>query len=269
MRTDPIIGVPFDERHTLHSLLQDGLDDRCSSSSDISRRLFQIRMADSAGKRSDASILINRMYATRGYRCAGLPENEASRRITLVASEHDETIGTISIGFDSREGLLVDALFGAETAEMRRAGHRLCEFTKLAIDGVVRSRRVLASLFHVAYLYSHRVLGGTHLMIEVNPRHVNYYKRMLGFQVVGPERLNERVNAPAVLMCLDFNHASAQIEKFGGRSETSASERSLYPFFFSRQDETGICGRISVTPQAHLPARPGARASQRQSAHLN
>ena len=267
-QTDTIIGVPFDERHALQSLLHDGFDTGQGSGTDISRRLFQIRMADSAGKRSDASILINRMYATRGYRCAGLPEGETSRRITLVASEHDEAIGTISIGFDSPAGLLVDSLFGDSTAELRRAGQRLCEFTKLAIDGVVRSRRVLASLFHVAYIYSHCVLGGTHLLIEVNPRHVNYYKRMLGFQVIGPERLNDRVNAPAVLMCLDFNHAREQIARFGGRPESTTNERSLYPFFFSPHDESGIVRRLEQKRPDAMPMHRFARAPMRHGLSL-
>lgn len=256
MQTDTIIGVPFDERHALHSLLQDGFDTSQATGTDhISRRLFQIRMADSAGKRSAASILINRMYATRGYRCNGLPEADASRRITLVASEFEETMGTISIGFDSPSGLLVDSLFGDETAAMRRSGQRLCEFTKLAIDSVVRSRRVLASLFHVAYIYSYRVLGGTHLLIEVNPRHVNYYRRMLGFEVIGPQRLNPRVNAPAVLMGLDFKHARDQIARFGGCPEAAAAERSLYPFFFSPQDERGIVDRIIDARPEGVPMR--------------
>lgn len=244
MHSDTIIGVPFDEPHPLRSMLQDGLDVDSSTGTEISRRLFHIRMADSIGRRTDASILINRMYATRGYRSSGLPEREPSSRITLVASEHESTIGTISIGFDSPGGLLVDSLFGTETAELRRAGHRLCEFTKLAMDSVVRSRRVLASLFHVAYIYSHRIFGGTSLLIEVNPRHVNYYKRMLGFKMIGPERLNQRVNAPAVLLCLDLSHAQAQIARFGGRAEQFATERSLYPYFFSRDDENGIVGRL-------------------------
>lgn len=266
MHSDTIIGVPFDEGHPLRSMLQDGLDVDSSSGLEISRRLFHIRMADSAGRRADASILINRMYATRGYRSSGLPEREASSRITLVASEHDSTIGTISIGFDSPSGLLVDSLFGTETAELRHTGHRLCEFTKLAMDNAVRSRRVLASLFHVAYIYSHRIYGGSSLLIEVNPRHVNYYKRMLGFKVVGPQRLNQRVNAPAVLLCLDLSHAQSQIARFGGRAERFASERSLYPNFFSPREENGIVGRLEgAQPSAsRVPkfVRSPARATE-------
>ena len=47
--------------------------------------------------------------------------------------------GTITMGFDVCEGLMVDDLFGAEVDALRERGLRLCEFTKLAIDGAVRS----------------------------------------------------------------------------------------------------------------------------------
>lgn len=259
MQSDTIIGVPFEEEHPLRSMLYDDGEDDAPSGSQISRRLFQIRMADSAGLRSDASILINRMYATRGYRSAGLPESAAPSRITLVASEHDETIGTITIGFDSPAGLLVEDLFAAETQELRRAGRTVCEFTKLAMDSVVRSTRVLATLFHVAFIYSHRVVGASDLLIEVNPRHTAYYKRMLGFEIIAPARLNHRVNAPAVLMRLDFSHAQAQIAQFGGTLRPVGPARSLYPYFFSPADEAGISTRLHgaydprglVPPPAH------------------
>jgi hypothetical protein len=77
-------------------------------------------------------------------------------RVTLTACEHDEVMGTITVGFDAHERLFVDELFRDEV-ECRCAGRRkVCEFTKLAMDGMVRSRRVLASLFHVAYIYARR-----------------------------------------------------------------------------------------------------------------
>ena len=249
MHGDTIVGAPFEEEHPLRSML---FDDRHAalptdeqSDADISRRLFQIRMADSAGRRTAASILINRMYATRGYVSSGLPEQAEPSRITLVASEDDATIGTITIGFESSDGLLmVDDLFAREANELRRGGRTLSEFTKLAMDGVVKSRRVLAALFHVAYIYSHRIMGASNLLIEVNPRHTSYYRRMLGFEVIASARLNRRVNAPAVLLCLNFDHAHAQIERFGGHPENARTERSLYPYFFSPEDEAGIVGRL-------------------------
>lgn len=212
----------------------------------LSQRLFTLRAADSEGHRSSARILVNRMYAWRGYTtsAATLDGEGAADRVTLVATEHDETVGTITIGFDGPEGLRVDELFRDEADALRREHGVLCEFTKLAVDGAVRSKRVLASLFHVAFICAYEIKGCDRILIEVNPRHVRYYQRMLGFDVHSGERLNERVNAPAVLLSLCMRHAREQINRFGGHAELAAAERSLYPYFFSAAEEAGILHRV-------------------------
>jgi hypothetical protein len=235
----------------LHSLpLQTADAAQTEAETEISRRLYQIRIADEDGSRSSASILVNKMYSSRGYRSTATPDTKAANRITLVATDQDVTIGTITVGYDSDAGLLVDQLFGEEMNVLRGAGLKVCEFTKLALDGVANSRRVLASLFHVAYIYSHLLIECDRLVIEVNPRHVGYYRRMLGFQIIGPQRLNTRVNAPAVLLSLDLHHARAQIERFGGRADENATERSLYPHFFCADDKAGIARRMQVASPA-------------------
>jgi hypothetical protein len=252
-----IIGVPFESENPLQSLIVDQPEPQGLTEQEVLRRLFKIRAADSSGQRSSASILINRMYATRGYQSAGLPDQNIPDRITLTASDHDNVIGTISIGFDSPVGLLCDELYLDEISVLRAKGWRVCEFTKLAIDSVVRSKRVLASLFHVAYIYAHRIKGFHQLLIEVNPRHVRYYERMLGFQVTGPKRMNRRVSAPAVLMTLDFYHARDEIGRLGGKPELADTERSLYPLFFSVAEEAGIVSRLHRSdPSTMPPATP-------------
>ena len=259
MASDTIIGVPLDPHPHLRSLLQGEALPEDLQAGETSRRLFKIRSADSQGRRSSASILINRMYASRGYTSAGLPDEQLPARITLVASEHEITIGTITIGFDSAAGLHVDDPFAQETHDLRAAGRRICEFTTLAMDSVVRSKRVLASLFHVAYIYAYRMMGFDTLLIEVNPRHRTYYERMLGFALLGAQRLNHRVNAPAVLMSLDFSHAHDQIARCGGKPEAAAHDRSLYPFFFSVAEEASIVGRLRRTqPDAAYTHRAAA-----------
>ena len=65
-----------------------------------------------------------------------------------------------------------------------------------------------------------------------------------GFGVIAAVRHDPRVNAPAVLLALDLCHAEEQIQRFGGRPEMSAVERSAYPHFFSSKDEAGIIGRL-------------------------
>jgi hypothetical protein len=263
---DTIIGVPFEAHHPLHSMLHDRPEPETPEAEpEFSGRLVKIRSADTSGRRSSAGVLINRMYATRGYRSNGLPAVREPTRITLMASEHDETVGTITIGFDSDKGLHVDDLFAEEVDALRRRGRRVCEFTKLAMDSVVRSKRVLAALFHVSYIYGHRLMGYDELLIEVNPRHVRYYERMLGFRTMGPPRLNRRVDAPAVLMALDFAHAHGQIDRFGGMPQFSLSERSLYPYFFSVSEEAGIVGRLRT---AEAPRRNAIETRPIDRAHL-
>ncbi|NLZ41707.1 MAG: long-chain N-acyl amino acid synthase, partial [Comamonadaceae bacterium] len=163
-------------------------------------REFKIESADSFIVRQSANRLLSERYGWRGYHAVSLPVNQTTNRTTLTAIEDAATIGTITVGLDDSTGMNCDDVFGGELDALRRAGRRLCEFTKLAIDPMTGNRRVLAALFHVAYIVAHRLRGRDTLVMEVNPRHVRYYQRMLGANVVGGERTNRSVNAPAVLL---------------------------------------------------------------------
>ncbi|MCD6681431.1 MAG: N-acetyltransferase [Burkholderiaceae bacterium] len=203
---------------------------------------FKIRLANTEGSRSSASYLIQKMYGWRGY--AVSPLSADKRPITIVASDGAQALATISIGFDSQEKLLADELYGPELDSLRAGGARLCEFTRLAVDRNEQSREVLAMMFHVAYMYARRFANCTDLLIEVNPRHVRFYRAMLGFEAIGEERTCPRVNAPAVLLRLDLSYAQRQIARFGGHREWATKVRSLYPLAFSPREEDGICGRL-------------------------
>lgn len=208
---------------------------------------LKIRAASSSGQRSSASILVNRMYSAQGYLSAVQPGSEQPpHQMTLTANERGQAIGTLTIGFDNPGGLLADDLFKPELDGLRTAGRRMCEFTKLAVDSTVqaRSERALASMFHVAYIYAHRIHRFTDLVIEVNPKHVKYYERMLWFKAIGPEKLNRRVNAPAVLLKLDFSHLQQKVGEFTGGQGRRAIERSLYAYAFSVEEEAAIVGRL-------------------------
>ena len=206
-------------------------------------RLFKIRSADSYVCRQSANQLLKQRYGWRGYHAVSLPSDQTANRITLSASEDDQVIGTITVALDSAEGLSAEDAFPDEMAALR-AGARVCEFTKLAIDPISGSKRVLAALFHVAYIVAHRIRGFDALVMEVNPRHVRFYERMLGARVAGGPRLNRFVNAPAVLLTIDFAYVREQIDAFGGRADLDVDERSLYPFAFSAREESGIISRL-------------------------
>jgi len=206
---------------------------------------FKIRLANDEGARSTASYLIEKMYSWRGYTASG--PKAAPNRVTLVASDATRALATITIGFDCAQGLVVDDLYKQEVDSLRAQGAILCEFTKLAVDRDQQSKELLAMMFHIAHMYARRMQLCTDLLIEVNPRHVRFYQRMLGFRQLGPERSCPRVGgAPAVLLWLRLKHAQEQIAIYGGQKRRYAEARSLYPYFFAQQEEDGIVGRLKA-----------------------
>lgn len=208
----------------------------------VAETQFKIRLAKAAGARRDAGQLVNRRYSDRGYLLSSTPDDP--QLFSFVAYDDGQPVGTVSIRLDSERGLSADTLYKAELDAWRKRGCRMCEFTRLAVDVSTASKPVLASLFHTAYLYAALVRGYDHAVIEVNPRHAPFYRRALGFKRIGPQRLNTRVNAPAVLLCVPFERIAAGVAAFGGKGKEAAGERSLYPYGFSPQEEQGILGRL-------------------------
>lgn len=209
----------------------------------VDRKTFRIRLADTDEGRNSANMLVKRMYSRRGY-ATSRQTPEGPNLITLLATESHSMIGTISISFDSPAGILADETYEDEINLFRRSGSRICEFTKLAFDPNVRSKQVLAAIFHVAFIYAWHIRNCTDLFIEVNPRHRRFYERMLGFKQHGETRNNPRVNAPAVLLRLESSYGEHKIRKFGGSNSHPGSEKSLYPYFFSHQEQQGIAHRL-------------------------
>ena len=217
--------------------------DEIAESSDEFENQFKIRVVDNAARRTRASELIQRRYAWRGYSASPL-EGRDFGRVTLSACVENSTVATITAALDSPQGLYVSRLYPDEVRALRAEGRTLCEFTKLAVDESVRSHAVLGAIFHVAYMYVKNLHQCTDVLIEVNPRHVKFYQRMLGFKRVGGERLDPEVNAPAVLMRLDLSHSASEIKRLGGRRQATAGERSFYPYFFAPDEADQIVGRL-------------------------
>lgn len=209
----------------------------------VSHKIFKIRLADTADGRNSASMLIDKMYSWRGYSVTQKTQ-EGTNQITLTAIEDQAVIGTVSLSIDSPAGLLADEIFKDEINIFRNKGGKVCEFTKLAFDPSIRLKQILASIFHIAFIYARHINKCTDLFIEVNPRHKRYYEAMLGFQQKGDIKSNLRVNAPAVLLWIDLNYAEQQIQKLGGTNSNPGSEKSFYPYFYSPREEEGIINRL-------------------------
>ena len=213
----------------------------------VERSDFKVRLADDQGRRSKSSMLIQRRYSWRGYKHETSNDlAPIANQVTLQACQGDTVFGTLSLSFDSEDGLAVDELYKEEVDQYRNAGARVCELTRLAIDPEYGSKEVLGALFHLTYIFG-SVLGPvSDVFIEVNPRHVLFYKRMLNFRQAGECKMCERVQAPAVLLHLQVDYVTEQIERFGGSRDST--QRSLYPFFFSKREAEGLQRRIAMLP---------------------
>jgi hypothetical protein len=173
--------------------------------------------AESAEEIEAAHRLVHRRYSWRGYdvpapddRSGGAP-GEASRcEITFVATDEVDTVGTITLGLDSNDGLLAERTHGDAVAQRRAAGRSVCELTRLAVAERADSKSVLAALFNVAYVTGSKH-GVTDVFIEVNPRHVSFYTRVLGFAVAAAEKFCERVSAPSVLLSLAIDELERRL----------------------------------------------------------
>lgn len=219
-----------------------GLESDYLAAHEIDEERFNIRLANCAHLRESASLLIKKMYEWRGYNAEGPLETNPST-ITLVVETAGRTVATMSLCLGTEPVLPADDNFGDRLDDLRQQKRRLCEPTKLAIEKNLPNR-IFASMIHLSYIYAHKIHKLTDYVIEVNPRHVMFYRKMLGFEVLGEERLCTRVDAPAVLLRLDMLWMGEQIRKFGGLYEQHGRNRTLYPHFFSQDDERGIMGRL-------------------------
>jgi len=172
---------------------------------------------------ASAHQLLNERYAWRGYGSShAIPIGP--NHTTFAARLDGDVVGVITLTLDSDEGLSVERTFSAEVESVRRArGARVCELTKLAFRGGSKPR--LAALFDAVFAYGAPRFDATDVLIEVNPRHVGVYAATLGFERLGPIRLNAAVGAPSQLMRLTVDGVRQRL------AEPQARRRSLYAHF--------------------------------------
>jgi hypothetical protein len=210
---------------------------------------FKIRISKLSSGRRQAGALVEDRYSDRGYQLHSKPRDPDL--FTFIAYDEGHLVGTVAVRLDSGRGLGADEIYHEEIARLRSNGHRLCEFTRLAVDKTSASQPVLAGLFHTAYLHAALIRGCTHAVIEVNPRHVLFYRRMLSFEVLGPERINKRVKAPAVLLYVPFATIAAGLARFAGRPNDPEAGRSLFRFGFPEHEEAGVLRRLRELAGEH------------------
>jgi hypothetical protein len=214
--------------------------------------VFRVRLARPRDVLSDAGLLVQRRYQARGYQVRRTVADSAL--YTFAAYDKGQLVGTLGVRLDSSRGLKIEELYGEEVAALRASELRLMELTRLAVADSAPSKEVLGALFHTALLFGHVVRGCTHAVIEVNPRHVAFYRRTLFFKPLGPERHLDRVGAPAVALTLELARLKGAVDDFFAAPGWRGQMNSFFVHWFSPVDAAGILGRLRRLEEERLAA---------------
>ena len=221
---------------------------------------YQILVSADRATRERAYALAYRVYRRAGYVTDSGPElcvsahDLSAQTLTLLAQDaHGNDCATISLAFDSRNhGLPCDEIYRAETDALRAAGCKLAEVTRLAIDeSCSGAKDLLLHFFNQCYIFARIVSGHTDVLIEVNPRHVSFYEKVMRFEVAGPERPCSRVQgAPALLLRANFDAIEAAVKGTGCTGGRDAAGRRLHAYPYSKREETAVARFLM---QQHRP----------------
>ena len=192
----------------------------------LTMHVGDVRVAPALSKEEldAAHELVRERYDWRGYDldagslAAAAAEAQSGDEITFVAAKHGGAVGTLTLRVDGPLGLRAERTNGDVVKSVRVAGRRGCELTRLAVADGANSRAVLAALFNLAYAEADTLHGVTDVFIEVNPRHVVFYSRILGFVAVTGEIFCERVQAPAVLLHVDMKALGKRLQVLARRA---------------------------------------------------
>ena len=220
-----------------------------------------LQVADTPKLKQLAAELLRAGYRKLGYDTSFLdnPTNTTDgRRLTLLAKQGTRVSGTCSLMLD-RLGLQLgaDQNHEAYLNVLRQEGKCLIEVCRLAVASELAesiSRVVLTALIGHTFLCANYFLDyRPYLIIEVNPRHTNYWKN-LGFDVLVEESWCERVNQPSVLIGCDWPNfwnliKSEWQQQISGRHASNLipkAVRRLVRNFLPWEDVEGINRRMTI-----------------------
>ena len=163
------------------------------------------------------------------------------RSIILIVQDRNKKIaGSVTLVFNESSQLPAEKIYASELKTLKKNGEKLVELSRLIINPEFRnSKEILILLFNYLAIYSYHVENYDSLVVEVNPRHKNYYKMLLNFDEIGEEKACPSVlNAPAILLHLPLSRYQSEVKRCASQVDQDKKERSLYPYFLRSEQET-------------------------------
>ncbi|MBL4869272.1 MAG: hypothetical protein JKY67_23155 [Pseudomonadales bacterium] len=216
---------------------------------EISEKInFRISVASNRVDREKVYQLSQKVYGQCGYssqdRNKLFVNSDDARPDTITFLAEDEngnSVASISVVSNVHGDIPCQKIFKDELSELNNQNKKMVEITRLVVDESYRnSRNLIKNLMNFVYIHAYKNLASDHMLIEVNPRHVGYYKRLLCFEVIGDSKPCGRVQgAPAVLLKLDLGKAEEKI--IAGRNTTArVGRKTLYNYFVLEMQEAYI-----------------------------
>lgn len=159
--------------------------------------------------------------------------------ILMVQDQNKNLAGSVTLVFEGNSKLPAEKIYGKELKDLRASGERMVELSRLVVNPEYRnSKEILVLLFNYLAIYSCHIKKYTSLVVEVNPRHKDYYKALLNFDEIGCEKECPMVqNAPAVLLHLPLKRYQSEVLRCKNQDTVNKKERTLYTFFLKPEQE--------------------------------
>jgi len=197
------------------------------------RETFRIRLAQTGAKRSES------------LDGPTLPGAELDPFLFSFLAHHEGRLaGSMSVRIDSPRGLAADELYRDELDALRGENQRLLELVQVSVDMNSVPRRVLAGLFHTAYLFAGTVHAADYCLLVASARHADFFYASLGFDYVGDERLNRRAGVPMALLAAHLPTVLEALARLGGRPGLATGDPTLFANGFSPEEAAGVVQRL-------------------------
>ena len=206
---------------------------------------YTIKMANTLEEREAAYRLAYKVYLDKGYVKENpygwlVKRHDASPETAtlIVQDKNKKVVGSVTMIFDGNDSIPARAIYQNEILSLKSRREKIVEISRLVIDHDHRNaKEILGILFNYLYIYTGYVKKYTCLTIEVNPRHREFYKSLLGFEVIGSEKPCPNVqDAPAILLYRSLtldreNHGQNKI------ATTEKRTRTMLPYHIKPEQE--------------------------------
>jgi hypothetical protein len=209
---------------------------------------FHIKIANTLEERESVFRLAYQIYRDKGYiqengnQWLLNPYDTAHETIVFIVQDQQKNIvGSITTLFDSPRKLPADKIYKEELQSLRQSGKKMAEIS----PDYRNSKEILVLLFNYMAIYAYHVRRFDNLIIEVNPRHKEYYKSILCFEEIGAEKPCPQVqNAPAILLSLPLKRYQSEVKRCHQQPTLEKKERTLYPYFLKLEQENLVASYL-------------------------